>query len=90
MASEDHSPGYECNFVSEPNDALKCLICLAVARDPWQHGRCGRLFCEECLDRYGRENSCPNCRMEHPQYMEDARGKSEGKTCHTTIHMRRF
>ena len=31
--------GYECNFVSESDDALKCRIYLAVTRDPlevWQ------------------------------------------------------
>ena len=67
--------GYECNFVSEPDDALKCLICLAVARDPWQHGKCGRLFCEKCLNEYGKDKPCPNCRTEEPVYFED--NKSE-------------
>ena len=61
--------------MSEPDDALKCLICLAVARDPWQHGKCGRLFCEKCLNKYGKDKFCPNCRMKNPQYMEDARSK---------------
>ena len=69
------STGYECNFVSEPDDSLKCLICLAIARDPWQHGKCGRLFCESCLNSYGKHNPCPNCRMKGPQYMEDTRSK---------------
>ena len=71
MASKS---GYECNFVSEP-DALKCLICLAVARDPWQHEECGRLFCEKCLNKHGKDNPCPNCRMEQPLYLEDTRSK---------------
>ena len=69
------STGYECNFVSEPDDSLKCLICVAIARDPWQHGKCGRLFCESCLNSYGKHNPCPNCRMKRPQYMEDTRSK---------------
>ena len=73
--------GYECNFVSEPDDVLKCLICLAVARDPWQHVKCGRIFCQNCLNRYGKNKPCPNCRMEPPMYMEDARSQKEkGKT----------
>ena len=69
--------GYKCNFVSVPDDTLKCLICSTIARDPWQHGKCGRLFCEECLNKHGKEKPCPNsnCRMKNPQYMEDARSK---------------
>ena len=58
---------------SEPDDALKCLICLEVAKEPWQHDKCGRLFCKECLDKYGRAKPCPNCRTEQPQYFEDTR-----------------
>ena len=53
MASKLPCSGYECNFVSESDDALKCLICLAIARDPWQHGECGRLFCKNCLYQGG-------------------------------------
>ena len=74
------SCGYECNFVSEPDDALKCLICLEVARDPWQHGECGRLFCQNCLNKLKRGNKekpCPNCRMEQPKYLKDVKSKSE-------------
>ena len=70
------SSGYECNFVPEPDDALKCLICLAVARDPWQHGKCGRLFCEDCLPKHGKDKPCLNCRMEQPQYLEDMKSKT--------------
>ena len=63
------------NFVSEPDDTLKCLVCLEVARDPWQHGKCGRLFCEQCLDQYGKGQPCPNCRMKKPMYLEDTKSK---------------
>ena len=66
---------YEYKFVSEPDDSLKCLICLSVARDPWQHGKCGRLFCEVCISKYGKNKPCPNCRMEQPLYLEDTRSK---------------
>ena len=68
--------GYECNFVSEPDDTLKCLICLAVARDPWQHGECGRLFCEKCLNKYGKEKPCSNCRTEQPTYFKDNKSQN--------------
>ena len=67
---------YKYKFLSEPGDALKCLVCLDVAEEPWQHSKCGRLFCSECLDRHGRDKPCPNCRRENPQYFEDSRGKS--------------
>ena len=66
---------YDYMFTSEPDDALKCLICLSVAKDPWQHGKCGRLFCKNCIDKNGKSKPCPNCRMEQPQYFEDTRSK---------------
>ena len=64
-------------FTSEPDDALKCMICLSVAKDPWQHGHeeCGRLFCKECIDKNGEDKPCPNCGMEQPQYFPDSRSK---------------
>ena len=73
MAS--NSSGFECNFETKPDGALDCLICLAVARDPLQHEKCGRLFCEKCLNKHGKDKSCPNCRMEQPLYFEDNRSK---------------
>ena len=64
------------NFVSEPDDALKCLICLEVAKEPRQHEKCGRLFCKKCLYEYGKVKPCPSCRDVQPQYFMDARGMS--------------
>ena len=75
MDYSDEITGYECTFISEPDDSLKCLLCLAVARDPWQHGKCGRLFCYECLKKYGKDKPCPNCRMKQPLYFEDCKSK---------------
>ena len=75
MASNTSGDTYKYKFVSEPDDAHKCLICLDVAEEPWQHGECGRLFCKECLDRYGRDKYCSYCKMEQPQYFPD--NKSE-------------
>ena len=48
-----------------------------MAKDPWQHGhgKCGRLFCKECIDKNGEDKPCPNCRMEQPQYFEDNKSK---------------
>ncbi len=69
------SVSYQYNFISEPPDALKCLVCLEVAEEPWQHAKCGRLFCRKCVEDYGRSKPCPFCRVKKPQYFED--NKSE-------------
>ena len=73
MASNTSAASYKYQFVSEPDDDLQCLICLEVAEEPWQHGKCGRLFCEKCLNQHGKNKPCPNCRGQS-QYFED--GKS--------------
>ena len=66
---------HKFNFVSEPDDSLKCLVCSKVAdEEPWQHDKCGSLFCKKCLDKHGKDKRCPNCRAEQPQYFEDTRG----------------
>ena len=74
MAANTTSVMDKFRFLSEPDDALKCLICMEVAEEPRQHEKCGRLFCSECLDRHGKDKPCPNCRAEQPQYFEDTRG----------------
>ena len=66
--------GYDCNFLSEPDVSLKCLICLAVARDPRQHEECGKLFCSECIEKYGTDEPCPNCKQSRRQFYKDHRG----------------
>ena len=77
MASQSTSTsGYNYTFQSEEDDSLKCLICLGIARDPWQHGECGRLFCQNCLDKHGKSEPCPNCRIKQPSYLKDTKSKS--------------
>ena len=71
--------GYDCNFLSEPDDALKCPICLYVARDPRQHEECGKLFCSECIEKYGVYKPCPNCRRIGAHFYKDHRSKYKGK-----------
>ena len=61
-------------FVTEPDGDLKCAICLEVAQDPTQHGKCGKLFCSECIDKNGNM-PCPICRAENPQYFADGKSK---------------
>ena len=67
--------GYDYSFLSEPDDALKCHICLSVARDPRQHEECGKLFCSECIEKYGIDEPCPNCKKTGAQFYKDHRGR---------------
>ena len=63
------------DFVSQLDDAHKCLICLDVADDPRQHEKCGRLFCKKCLKQHEYTKPCPYCRAEQPQYFQDTKSK---------------
>ncbi len=60
--------GYDLNWLEDPPDDLKCLICLCVARDPHQHpgddiNECGKVFCHACITKYRKKKTtCPNCR----------------------------
>ena len=67
--------GYDCQFLSEPDDALKCPICWAVARDPRQHEECGKLFCSECIKKYGTHKPCPNCKKTGAHFYKDNKSK---------------
>ena len=65
----------EYRFVSEPDDELKCLICLGIAKDPLQHVACGKLFCKACIENHGTSKPCPNCRVEQSPFYLDSRGE---------------
>ncbi len=67
--------GYEYKFISEPEDDLKCSICLKVGGYPWQHDECGKLFCRKCIEQYGEDNPCHSCKKVKPRYFEDKRSK---------------
>ena len=59
------------SFVLEPEEEVRCLICLEVALDPLQHGKCRKVFCKDCIAGYGEDKPYPNCRMTQPLYFED-------------------
>jgi len=74
--SSENGGGYDLDFLREPPDSLKCLICYSASCEPWQHGLCGRLFCKKCLSKYEKSSSqCPYCKDDNPQYFMD--NKSE-------------
>ncbi len=55
--------GYDLQFMSEPPDALMCLICTLVAKDPQQMDCCGRVYCTLCLSEHKKHSDkCPQCR----------------------------
>ncbi len=64
-------------FLAEPDDDLKCSVCNVVAREPLQHESCGKLFCKQCVEDYGRDKPCPNCQIEKALYYADKRGNLE-------------
>ena len=71
------SSKYDYKFLVELDSTLKCCICLEVAKGrPKQHGDsgCGKLFCEECIEKNGSK-PCPMCRAKNPKYFEDVRSK---------------
>ena len=65
---------FNYKFVTEPDGDLTFAICLEVAQDPTQHGKCGKLFCSECIDKNGNM-PCLSCRAENPQYFADGKSK---------------
>ena len=69
--------GYNYQFVKEPPDSLKCLICLSVVKEPQQHAGCGKLFCKVCIDHYKLQsrNDCPYCRKPLASLFPDIRGE---------------
>ena len=75
LAAMSSGNGIEYKFITEPDDELMCLICIEVARDPLQHEKCGKLFFKVCLEKYGRDKPCPNCKQEKSNYYTDRRSK---------------
>ena len=52
-------------LLGDPPLGLVCLICRLVAREPYQTGCCGKLFCKTCLTRWLQQRmSCPHCQQE--------------------------
>ena len=69
--------GQDFDFVDEPPDSLKCLICMLVVKEPWQHGDCGRVYCKVCIEEFRKvKNICPNCRQRKPSLFKDGRCKA--------------
>ena len=43
---------FDYKFITEPDDTLKCCICLEVARGPKQEEGHGKLFCSDCIQEW--------------------------------------
>lgn len=63
--------GYEANFVEEPLDYLKCVICHLALRNPLMFIDCGHRVCHICFDqmqKYATQRDvplvCPHDRVE--------------------------
>jgi len=67
--------GYDCYFLSKPDDTLRCMICLGVAREPYQHAVCGKLFCKECIESLLTDDCCPNCRRAGAPFYPDIKSE---------------
>ena len=66
--------GYDCKWVEDPPEDLKCQICLSVAKEPQQHGNggCGKVFCQSCITEYQKNNNtCPNCRKQLTTFKDE-------------------
>ena len=63
------------NFVLEPDSSLKCVICLEVAENPLKHVECGKLFCSECIEKYGEKKRCAYCQIQGSEFFPDRRSK---------------
>ena len=43
--------GYDCDFVNDVLEELKCGVCCLVLREPVQLVRCGHRICKSCLNQ---------------------------------------
>ena len=93
LLNHSRSGGYDYQFVDEPSDDLKCLICLCVARDPQQHGDggCGKIFCTSCIDKHKRTNDkCPNCRKVMNTFKDERSKWMFSKLYYYNRHMEQY
>ena len=67
--------GHDSTFVQLPPDDLLCLICTFVAKDLRQVTCCGKIFCKDCLNKFGAAQPCPHCTMDEWESFEDKRSK---------------
>jgi late competence protein required for DNA uptake (superfamily II DNA/RNA helicase) len=73
MITEMTSTAVDPVYLKEPEDELKCAVCLKIAQNPMQHEDCGTLFCKECLEQANKP--CPRCASEGSNYYRDKRSK---------------
>ena len=79
-SSESPDADGSFTFLHEPEDDMKCVICLSVAEDPLQHEECGKLFCNKCIEKHGKDKPCPHCKT-GGQFYKDKKSKFKCKLC---------
>ena len=73
--------GYRYDFVTEPPDYLRCILCRLPSRDPYLSDCCGNIFCSSCLQASFQGGSgkssqgCPNPKCPSPRTFTSFRNK---------------
>ena len=69
-------PNFVKTFQNIENEDLVCLICQMVAINPMQSHCCGKIYCQNCINKFKKRNpvpKCPTCRKAGVQFFEDKR-----------------
>lgn len=83
--------GYRYEFVAEPPDYVRCIVCRLPSRDPYLTDCCGNVFCHSCLQTSIQEKAakssgsangpvCPNARCPNPRGLKMFRNKQIERT----------
>ena len=63
-------------FLYEVPSKLLCSLCNNAAKEPWQHGKCERLFCRSCITQNKDYlEFCPYCKEENADFYTDIKSK---------------
>ena len=72
--------GYRYEFVVDPPDYVRCMICRLPSRDPFLTDCCGQLFCNPCLQEKIKSmpqgiTGCPDTKCPNPRAFAMFRNK---------------
>jgi len=85
QALEASIGGYRYEFVTEPPEYLRCILCRLPSRDPYLSDCCGNIFCSSCLQvsfqggskspASPKSQGCPNPKCPNPRAFTTFRNK---------------